>query len=173
MVTKLFQQPKTNARTPKYVLGQKKTIYKKDGRFVKENTEGATAYQVDTLGEESKVVKTSLQERLTELREKSKIKKTIEAEKEKAEKQLTEHLIQCSSQSPEFLIPSQLGTPDNTIMEAVLSPEKSKKKKKSKSTNSDSNNNTPVVSPKKSQREVSQAISLKKKSFENDQLVAC
>ncbi len=86
LATKLFQQTKTNARTPEYVQGQKKTIYKKDGRFEKENTEGAIAYQVDTLGEEAEVVKTSLQKRLAELREKSKIKKKIEAEKEKAEK---------------------------------------------------------------------------------------
>ena len=82
-------------------------------------------------------------------------------------------MIQCSTQSPEFSIPSQLRTPDDTIIEAIISPEKSSKKKQSKSTNSDSNNNTPVVSPKKSQGEEPQAISVKKTSSENNQFIAC
>ncbi len=152
LVPKLFQpkQRTTQAtKLPEYKTGAKKTVYKKDGKFVKESTAGAIAYEVDTLGEEKTTVKSELSKRLAEMRENSRIKKKIQQENEKAEREAQEHWL-TSNQSFEFTIPSIVGSPDETLLNAVLSPEKSSETTAPESGNSDSNNNTPKVSPVKS-----------------------
>ena len=53
LVKELFQCTKAKPKNvPKYIKGEKKTVYTKNGRFTKKGTEGATAYTVHTLGEE-------------------------------------------------------------------------------------------------------------------------
>ncbi len=115
LVDKLFQPKRAPKNTPKYVIGEKKTVFKKNVRFVKENTAGAVAYQVVTLGEDKTKVKSALQLKLAELREKAKIKKKVAQEKEKAGREADEYLFQCCS---------NLGSPDDTIVNAILTPSK-------------------------------------------------
>ena len=125
IVEKLFQPKRMPKNTPKYLTGDKKTVYKKNGRFVKEDTDGAIAYKVDTLGEDKTKVKSALQLKLAEIREKARIKKKVGQEKTKAAREVDEYLTQCTPNSPEFTVPSNLSSPDETILNAVLSPAKS------------------------------------------------
>ncbi len=136
----MFQSAKAKPKNvPKYVKGEKKTVFKKNGRFVKQNTQGAIAYSVDTLGEEKSKEKSALQKKLKELRERGRIVKKIEREKEKAAKEANEFLIQGSSASPVFSVPSNLGSPDDSILDAVLATSSPTKQ----TSNADGKNNTP------------------------------
>ena len=60
LVYQLFQPKRLPKITPKYPTGDKKTVYKKNGPFVKEDTAGAAACKGDTLGEDKSKVKSAL-----------------------------------------------------------------------------------------------------------------
>ncbi len=135
-------------------MGEKKTVYKKNGRFVKQNTDGAIPYTVDTLGEEKTKEKSALQKKLKELREKGRIVKKIEKENEKAAKEADEFLKQGLSSSPVFSVPSNLGSPDDSILNAVLSASSPLNKGNSKSGPNTPTKSSPkkkINSPSKSQ----------------------
>ncbi len=106
-----------------------------------------------TLGEEKTNVKSELSRRLAELRESARIKKKIQQEKEKSEKE-AQDFWQANNQSFEYTLPSTVGSPDETLMNAVLSPEKSTTSASAETENSDKNNHTPKVSPVKSAKKV-------------------
>ena len=73
---------------PKYVGGKKKTVYRKNGKFVKNDTEGAKSIEVDTLREDKTEMKNAFKKKLRELRENARIKQKIELENERAKKDL-------------------------------------------------------------------------------------
>ena len=61
------------------------------------------------------------------MRENARIKKEIQQEKDKSEREAQEHWL-ASNQSFEFTNPSTVGSPDEMLLNKVLSPEKSPKK---------------------------------------------
>ena len=76
----MFQRRNKPANTPKLIEGKKKTVYKKHGKFGKNNTEGTTPYTVDALSDDKSEARAAFKKRLQKIRENARIKKKIELE---------------------------------------------------------------------------------------------
>ena len=110
------------------------------GNFVKKCTEGAISHRVDAVGEDITEKKNTSKKRLHDIREGSRIKKKIEPEKKRNQKDLDEYLQQGSAQSPVFPVPSQSNAATDSVLRAIFCP-------------NDTNNNTPKTTPNSTKKD--------------------